>query len=133
MVGEARYDNAPPGIELRLKWRRTWPDREHDFVGVDMRFGEQSAAGRFYWVNTSNPVYDRWTWAITGDGFFGGAHGAAKSAREAAAAIEREWFAALERLPAERVAARMVDPSVSPSGSVDPSAASHPTSDSLPE
>jgi hypothetical protein len=76
------YD-SPPGIELRLKWRRTWPDKEHDFVAF-ADDGQQ--IGRFYWRDSNSPGSYAWVW------FSRGSSGKAGSPREAAKAIEDVWF-----------------------------------------
>ena len=53
-------------IVLKYKWRKTWPDRENDFVGIDPstldQLGNHTKIGRFYlqWV----PGGERWLWSM---------------------------------------------------------------------
>lgn len=86
MPREPNYD-SPPGIELKLKWRHTWPgEDQHDFC-ADTDVGKP--VGRFYWCNTGSAESVGWWW------FSQLPHrGIAKSPREAAKAIEDIWFSA---------------------------------------
>lgn len=71
-------------IHLRLKWRRTWDDRENDFCGYDRNSGKR--AGRIYLRSTGGFLNGQWSW------FFGGSTGTEPTAREAAKVIEDLWF-----------------------------------------
>jgi hypothetical protein len=84
------------GIQLRLKWRRTWPDIENDFVGLDER-AQGGIVGRIIW----NKIHEgeHWTWSMTA---FGPGinrphecHGRLPTPREAAAAVEAAWLNAI--------------------------------------
>ena len=46
---------------FRLKWRKTWPDKENDFVAHDH---DGIAVGRFYRVEHS-PRGPYWSWTVT--------------------------------------------------------------------
>lgn len=88
MLSQPNYDR-PPGIELRLKWRRTWPDREHDFTAET----ERGYSTRIYWRATGSPETAGWFWASNTE------RGIAPTAREAAKAVEDAYFAWLTRRP----------------------------------
>ena len=72
-------------IPLKLRWRHTWDDVEHDFSGFDRGTGKY--VGRIYIWATGGLNKGQWSW------FFGGSSGTAPTAREAAKAIEDLWFA----------------------------------------
>jgi hypothetical protein len=80
-----------PVPELKLKWRRTWPDQDNDFVAMDDRC--TGNVGRIY-RHTS--IEERWQWFL--QAFIPGvplpvdSSGLADTAREAAAALEAAWF-----------------------------------------
>lgn len=82
------YDR-PPGIELRLKWRCTWPDREHDFTAET----ERGYSTRIYWRSTGSPETAGWFWASYTSS------GTAPTAREAAKAVEDAYFEWSARRP----------------------------------
>lgn len=82
MLHDPNY-NSPPGIELKLKWTATWPDREHDFTA---RTDTGEIVGRFYWRDHDMEEYAKWVW------FQGEAKGTADTSREAAKAVEDSWF-----------------------------------------
>ncbi|MBX3580856.1 MAG: hypothetical protein KF810_03030 [Rhizobiaceae bacterium] len=89
---------GPDQIELRLKWRRTWPDRENDFVGVDPISGK--TIGRFHVSSAGNDA-GKWIWLYQAS--FPGLpwaeihrSGFEATPREAAKAIEDTWFRATE-------------------------------------
>jgi len=81
--------HRPPGIELRLKWRRTWQDKEHDFTAET----ERGYSTRIYWRSTGSPETAGWFWASYTSS------GTAPTAREAAKAVEDAYFARLARRP----------------------------------
>ncbi len=83
-------------IVLKYKWRKTWPDRENDFVGRDPdtpdHLGAPSTIGRFYLTRT--PDGERWVWYMQ----WGGndrervnTSGLSLTAREAAKEIENNF------------------------------------------
>lgn len=81
--------SAIPDSAFCLKWRLTWPDRDvlHDFVGFD---GETRVC-RIY--RTAPPsLGERWYWCAGQTRNLG--TGQADSARAAALAAERAYFAA---------------------------------------
>lgn len=76
-----------PDSAFRLKWRLTWPDRDHDFAGYD---GETRVC-RIY--RTMPPsLGERWWWGAGQTRNLG--TGYADSAREAALAAETAYFRA---------------------------------------
>lgn len=84
-------------LPLRLKWQKTWPDRENDFAANATNYDH---VGRIY-IHHYAPQEGRWSWSLTafGDDIsrnIGACHGFADSAREAAYAVEQSWFAAIE-------------------------------------
>lgn len=86
----------PQEIELKYKWRRTWADRENDFLGEDPdnldQFGNPSTIGRFYLTHIPGGVAWRWfvQWVPPGGGVELPS-GVAQSEREAAKAIEDSY------------------------------------------
>ena len=93
-------------IELRLKWHKTWEDRENDFAAEAPAYG---LVGRIY-VYTSGPSKGRWIWSLTAHGGdvsrnIGKLSGYAESAREAAKEVENAWFAAIKGTVHDRPAA----------------------------
>lgn len=85
-------------IELKLKWSKTWEDRDGDFHAHSPVFDQ--SVGRFY-LNQSGINKDSWTWSLTaaGEGIkrheIGALNGVESSARHAAKAIEDAWFRAI--------------------------------------
>ena len=79
-------------IELRLKWRQTWADRENDFVAKAPGF--EGSVGRIFFQlgGINNP--DRWFWTMnaTVDGVAFSNSGHAATARDAARHVEDIWF-----------------------------------------
>jgi hypothetical protein len=45
-------------IKLKYRWRKTWPDQEHDFIGQD----DQETIGRFYKHRAAEGM--RWYWHL---------------------------------------------------------------------
>lgn len=81
---------------LKLKWRRTWPDVEADFVG----WHGHDRAGRMYHTPSAGKETAPWRWFCNGELPGGGTctgGGGAWTPREAAAALESYWFDAIER------------------------------------
>jgi len=83
MSAEPNY-NSPPGIELKLKWRRSWPDKDHDFTATT---ADGFRVGRFYWRDTAAPGSECWYWTMESS------RGEQPTSRQAAKAIEDAWFA----------------------------------------
>lgn len=77
-------DDKPEKIELKLRWPRTWPDVENDYVGIDRESGKR--IGRIYLRDKGGLLQGQWSW------FFGATTGTEPTAREAAKAIEDLWF-----------------------------------------
>lgn len=94
---------------LRLKWQKTWPDKENDFSGrtSDSRTG---SAGRIYAMKLYDPPRFWWAWyangCIKGTDMWVVRNGHEETARAAAAKVEEVWFAALERQKAEDASGR---------------------------
>lgn len=83
-------------IELRLKWRHTWPDREDDFCAEAPTF--DGSVGRIY-RHDSGPSKGQWFWAFQAHGYdisrTGDLSGYEPSARQAAKRVEDAWFFAI--------------------------------------
>lgn len=99
-----------PKIELRLKWRKTWPDREQDFVGLDELSGTK--VGRIY-VSVAGDTTGSWLWhyqaSLPGLPWSSlNRGGVEETARRAAKAIEDVWFKAIEGSRYDAVAGRFV-------------------------
>lgn len=98
------FSNVPTGAtmvgtrkvtDLRYRWKKTWPDAEDDFVGID---GEMRFA-RIY-KNQHGPQAGTWFWSMTlEDGRRGNGEmdGICPSARLAAAACEAAYDTAYGR------------------------------------
>lgn len=85
-------------IELRLKWRHTWPEEEREDYVAEVH-GYAGAVGRIY-VNIGGPTDGLWFWSLTAFGpeisrNAGKASGYEPSAREAARQVEAAWLAAI--------------------------------------
>lgn len=70
---------------LRVKWRKTWPDRENDFVAI-----LPDHTVRIYLCETSAVFSGQFYWVASRERYLGS--GYAPSAREAALAAERCYF-----------------------------------------
>ncbi|HHV69157.1 MAG TPA: hypothetical protein GXX48_16125 [Ochrobactrum intermedium] len=86
----------PAEIKLRLKWRKTWEDREDDFIASAPNF--PGNVGRFHkHVGSSD---GGWNWSFqamdlpVARASLGETSGIETSAREAAKKIEDIWFGA---------------------------------------
>jgi len=88
MLSQPNYDN-PAGIELRLRWRRTWEDKDHDYTAET----ERGYSTRIYWRATGSPETAGWFWASYTSS------GTAPTAREAAKAVEDAYFEWSARRP----------------------------------
>lgn len=81
------------GRVLRLRWRRTWADREDDYVASAPNY--TGDVGRIYRAS-GGPGDGQWNWFMQalGPGIARSPDqsGMAASAREAAAEVERVWF-----------------------------------------
>lgn len=90
---------VPEKIELKLLWKKTWPDRENDFVGHAPHF--EGSVGRIQLVE-HGPQQNSWSWSFTAvgehilRGGIGALTGTEPSPREAARAVENAWFAAIK-------------------------------------
>lgn len=82
----------PSEIELKLKWRKTWTDREDDFVAVGVP-GVHGDIGRIH-KHLGGPQGDRWGWEIHArlPTLVLNDKGTEDTAREAAKRIEDLWF-----------------------------------------
>lgn len=90
-------DNEPESTPLRLRWRRSWADRDHDFTAeADTCPG---GIGRIYRHDTGGSVDGSWYWSLYayGPGIARGGvmQGYEPSAREAAHRVEDAWFTAI--------------------------------------
>lgn len=92
----------PEKIELKLKWKKTWPDRENDFVGHTPNFDHP--VGRIQLIE-HGPQQNSWSWSLTAPGEYvrregiGALTGVEPSPREAAKAVETAWFEAIKGSP----------------------------------
>lgn len=89
----------PEKIELRLKWRQTWPDRENDFVAGTEAY--QGPIGRIALEDGGGDKRGWWSWAFQARGpeirlSSGTRSGYQPTAREAAREVERTWFEAIK-------------------------------------
>lgn len=87
-------------IELRLKWRHTWPGEDRqDFVSDAPTY---PSVGRIYLiVAQAESINGKWFWSLTAFGEdisrnIGATSGYQPSAREAAAKVEAAWFEAIK-------------------------------------
>ncbi|MFD1794161.1 hypothetical protein ACFSE0_21365 [Ochrobactrum teleogrylli] len=86
--------SEPSEIKLVLKWRKTWNDREDDFVASAPNF--PGNVGRFHKHIASSE--GGWSWSFqamdlpVSRGSLGETSGIEPSAREAAEKIEDIWF-----------------------------------------
>lgn len=93
---------APEKIELRLGWKKTWADRENDFVGHAPNFDH--TVGRIQLIE-HGPQQNSWSWSLTAAGEhvqregIGALTGVELSPREAARAVENAWFTAVKGSP----------------------------------
>jgi hypothetical protein len=91
--------DEPEKIELKLKWKKTWEERENDFVASSPVF--EASVGRIQLVE-HGPQKNGWSWALTAAGEqirregIGALTGFEPSPREAARAVEIAWFAAIK-------------------------------------
>lgn len=94
--------DEPEKIELKLRWRKTWPHRENDFNGFASNF--EASVGRIQLVE-HGPQQNSWSWSLTAAGEhirregIGALTGSEPSPREAARAVENAWFAAVKGSP----------------------------------
>jgi len=92
-------------IELRLKWRHTWPDREQDFVAEAP--GYSGSVCRIYESLKAGSTATHWFWAMNAHGYeisrAGRTSGYEATARQAARAAEDGWFAAIRGTSLEHV------------------------------
>lgn len=84
-------------IELRLRWRQTWPDREAHYTAFALTMG--GPIGCIYLVE-AGVDQGAWAWAITADDYevsrnCGPMNGVERSARHAAKHVEEAWFSAI--------------------------------------
>lgn len=85
-------------IELRLKWRHTWPEKEADFVAEVEGYG---TVGRIYESLKPGSLEKDWFWCMNAHGpeisrNVGKLSGHTTTPREAAKLAEDAWFAAIE-------------------------------------
>lgn len=86
------------GSGLRLNWRKTWDDQEHDFTAEAE--GVAGPIGRMYLIGSGGSNNGRWHWSMMAKvGNVGlSDRGVAETAHKAALEIERCWFQAGEPL-----------------------------------
>jgi hypothetical protein len=84
-------------IELRLRWRKTWDDKEKDFVADAP--GYESCC-RIYEALKPRGEGVEWFWSMTAHGYeisrAGKTSGYEETARRAARAAEEAWFASIK-------------------------------------
>lgn len=75
---------------LRLKWKRTFPDVENDFLGKDP--GRKRMFARIYWTN-SHATERPWYWTVSAEDrrIASGYESAARPAARAAEAAYAAW------------------------------------------
>lgn len=85
---------------LRLKWSRTWPDKERDFA---CRTDEGHSVGRIYFVAESINNPDRWLWFCNGSyrGRSLSTSGHTPDKDSAAREVEVAWFKAVATIDAQ--------------------------------
>lgn len=88
-------------MELKLRWRRTWPEEDReDYVAEAPTY--KGSVGRIYLVVAqSEATTGKWFWSFTAFGDevsrnIGDLSGHELTAREAAQRVERAWFAAIK-------------------------------------
>lgn len=94
-------------IELRLRWRHTWEDRESDFVAEAP--GYDGPVGRIYESIQPGGTGTHWFWAMNAHGDFisraGKNSGYEATPRQAAQQVEKAWFEAIKDSSLERAVA----------------------------
>lgn len=88
-----------PG-SLRLKWSRTWEDRERDFKAETL---EGEVVGRIYRNLMPGGEGYNWRWSVYGKpkpNILCNQGGYLPTKDEAAAMVEKEWFETLEKVKA---------------------------------
>lgn len=94
--------DEPEKIELKLKWKKTWEERENDYVARSPVF--EASVGRIQLVE-HGPQNNGWSWSLTAAGEhirregIGALTGFEISPRVAARAVETAWFAAIKDTP----------------------------------
>lgn len=92
--------------QLRLRWRKTWPDVEGDFVALDRRMCGETV-GRVYQHSSGGMLKGQWFWSLTAYGRDivrpAECQGYEPTTREAAAKVEAAWFKAIEDIPEDTV------------------------------
>lgn len=88
-----------PEIELRLKWRQTWPNKDADYVAE--HHGYDGPVGRIYKSVKPGSLESDWFWAMNAFGAeisrnISTLSGHAASPREAARLVEDSWFEAIK-------------------------------------
>lgn len=82
----------------RLKWRKTWPDRERDYIAIVDGYPGGSVC-RIYEDLAPRGAGIRWFWSMTAHSYSisraGPCSGYEATAREAALAAEASWFRAI--------------------------------------
>jgi hypothetical protein len=85
-------------IELRLRWRHTWEDKDKDFVAEAP--GYDGTVARIYQHLKPGSLDHDWFWAMNAHGYeisrAGKTSGYEDSPRRAARAAEDAWFEAIK-------------------------------------
>lgn len=86
-------------IELRLRWRHTWADKEQDFVAE--ADGYDGTVGRIYQEVRPGGLDTWWLWAMNAHGHdisrnFQPLSGHEGTPRQAAQQVEKAWFLAIK-------------------------------------
>ncbi|MEO3389014.1 hypothetical protein [Mesorhizobium sp. CAU 1741] len=93
----AASGEAASEIELRLRWRQTWPDKEAHYTAYALGF--DAAVGYIFLIEAGDDQRE-WLRSMTADDYeiarnCGPTNGVDRSARHAASCVEDAWFAAI--------------------------------------
>lgn len=85
-------------IELKLHWRHTWEEKDHDYVAEAP--GHPDTVGRIYESIVPGGTGTHWFWAMNAHGAFisraGKNSGYEATPRQAAQQVEKAWFEAIK-------------------------------------
>lgn len=84
-------------IELKLRWRHTWEEKDNDFVAEAP--GYPDSVGRIYESIIPGGTDTHWFWSMNAHGAFisraGKNSGYEATPRQAAQQVEKAWFEAI--------------------------------------
>lgn len=94
-------------IELKLRWRHTWEEKDNDFVAEAP--GYPDTVGRIYESIVPGGTGTHWFWSMNAHGAFisraGKNSGYEATPRQAAQQVEKAWFEAIKGSSLERAVA----------------------------